>query len=139
MVGITLTKLLICDSHSLELQLNYCGEQKSCHIKSCWRNCGVDIAARASKRGFKPNSIVVVVTVESLRELAKDIRRLMTLAYPGEKSSLAEHIAREVFLMALNAPEFELKIQEREPVDLDEALKLAQRFEVFKSAGQVAT
>ena len=76
---------------------------------------------------------------ESLRELAKDIRRLMTLAYPGEKSSLAEHIAREVFLMALNAPEFELKIQEREPVDLDEALKLAQRFEVFKSAGQVAT
>jgi len=47
MVGITLTKLLICVGHSLELQLNYCGEQRSCLIKSCWRNCGVDIAARA--------------------------------------------------------------------------------------------
>ena len=73
---------------------------------------------------------------ESLRELAQDIRRLMTLAYPGEKSSLAEHIARDVFLTALNDPEFELKIREREPVDLDEARKLAQRFEVFKSAVQ---
>ena len=38
--------------------------------------------------------------------------------------------------MALNDPEFELKVREREPVDLDEALKLAQRFEVFKSAVQ---
>ena len=73
---------------------------------------------------------------ESLRELAQDIRRLMTLAYPGEKSTFAEHIARDVFLTALNDPEFELKIREREPVDLDEALKLAQRFEVFKSAVQ---
>ena len=73
---------------------------------------------------------------ESLRELAQDIRRLMALAYPGEKSGLAEHIARDIFLTALNDPEFELKIREREPVDLDEALKLAQRFEVFKSAVQ---
>jgi len=73
---------------------------------------------------------------ESLRELAQDIRRLMTFAYPGEKSGLAEHIARDVFLTAINDPEFELKIREREPVDLDEALKLAQRFEVFKSAVQ---
>ena len=73
---------------------------------------------------------------ESLRELAQDIRRLMTLAYPGERSGLAEHIARDIFLTALNDPEFELKIREREPVDLDEALKLAQRFEVFKSAVQ---
>jgi len=68
---------------------------------------------------------------ESLRKLAQDIRRLMTLAYPGEKSRWAEHIACDVFLTALNDPEFELKIREREPVDLDEALKLARRFEVF--------
>jgi len=73
---------------------------------------------------------------ESLRELAQDIRRLMILAYPGEKSGLAEHIARDAFLAASNDPEFELKIREREPNDLDEALKLAQRFEVFKGAIQ---
>ena len=34
---------------------------------------------------------------ESLRELAHDIRRLMTLSYPGEQSSLSEHIARDAF------------------------------------------
>ena len=71
---------------------------------------------------------------ESLRELAQDIRRLMALAYPGEKSSLAEHIARDAFLSALDDPEFELKIREREPTDLDAAVKLALRFEVFRSA-----
>ena len=71
---------------------------------------------------------------ESLRELAQDIRRLMTLAYPGEKSKLSEHIARDAFLSALADPEFELKIREREPADLDDAVRIAQRYEVFKNA-----
>ena len=52
---------------------------------------------------------------ESLRELAHDVRRLMTLAYPGEQSNLSEHIARDAFLSALGDPEFELKIRKREP------------------------
>jgi hypothetical protein len=69
---------------------------------------------------------------ESIRELAQDIRRLMALAYPGEKSSLADHISRDAFLTALDDPEFELKVREREPPDLDTAVKMAQRFEVFK-------
>jgi len=76
---------------------------------------------------------------ESLRELAHDIRRLMTLAYPGEQSSLSEHIARDAFLSALGDPDFELKIREREPNDLDDALRIAQRFEVFKSAVESST
>jgi hypothetical protein len=70
---------------------------------------------------------------ESLRELAQDIRRLMSLAYPGEKSGLVEHIARDAFLTALDDPEFELKIREREPPDLDSASKIAQRYEVSRS------
>jgi len=32
---------------------------------------------------------------ESLRELAQDIQSLMILAYPGEQSSLSEHLARD--------------------------------------------
>jgi len=51
----------------------------------------------------------------------------MSLAYPGEKSSLANHIARDAFLVGLADPEFELKIREREPPDLDTAVKIAQR------------
>ena len=76
---------------------------------------------------------------ESLRELAQDIRRLMTLAYPGEKSSLSEHIARDSFLTALGDSELELKIREREPAGLDEALRIAQRFEVFRNAVEAST
>jgi hypothetical protein len=71
---------------------------------------------------------------ESIRELAQDIQRLMTLAYPGERSKLSEHLARDSFLIALDDPEMELKVREREPEDLESAVKLAQRFEVFKGA-----
>ena len=61
---------------------------------------------------------------ESIRELAQDISRLTTLAYPGEKSNLAEHIARDAFLVALDEPELELKIRESEPPDFDSAVKV---------------
>jgi hypothetical protein len=71
---------------------------------------------------------------ESIRELAQDVQRLMVLAYPEERSRLSEHIARDAFLTALDDPEMELKIREREPGDLDSAVKMAQRFEVFKGA-----
>ena len=70
---------------------------------------------------------------EAVKELAQDIRRIMSLAYPNEKSSLSEHLARDAFLAALDDPEMELKVREREPSTLDDAVKLAQRFEVFKS------
>ena len=46
---------------------------------------------------------------------------------------MAEHIARDAFLAAIDDPEMELKIREREPKDLESTVKLAQRFEVFKS------
>ena len=76
---------------------------------------------------------------ESIRELSQDIQRLMALAYPGEKSGLSEHIARDAFLSALDDAEFELKVREREPTDLDSAVKLAQRFEVFKSTVETSS
>src|SRR5664279_96915 len=76
---------------------------------------------------------------ESLRELSQDIQRLMALAYPGERSGLSEHIARDAFLSSLDDPEFELKIREREPADLNTAVKLAQRFEVFKTTVEASS
>ena len=36
---------------------------------------------------------------ESIRELAQDVQKLMSLAHPGEKSSMAEHIARDTFCL----------------------------------------
>jgi len=60
----------------------------------------------------------------------------MALAYPGEKSTLADHIARDAFLVTLSDTDFELKIREREPASLDDALRIARRFEVFKGAAE---
>jgi len=76
---------------------------------------------------------------QSLRELAQDIRRLMAMAYPGEKSSLSEHIARDSFLTALGDAELELKVREREPKDLDEAVGISQRIEVFRNTVESST
>jgi len=63
----------------------------------------------------------------------------MTLAYPGEKSTLSEHIARDAFLSALADPEFELKITEREPASLNDAVRIAQRFDMFRHAAVSST
>jgi len=69
---------------------------------------------------------------ESLRELGQDVRRLIILAYPGENSRMAERVAREHFIVALDDPELELKVREREPQTLDDAIMISQRLEVFK-------
>ena len=71
---------------------------------------------------------------EALRELAQDIRRLMMLAYPGDRSVMSERLAKEHFICALDDPELELKVREKEPQTLDSALKSAQRLEVFRNA-----
>ena len=44
------------------------------------------------------------------------------------------NLAKEHFIVALEDPELELKIREREPRTLDSALRVAQRFEVFRNA-----
>jgi len=63
-------------------------------------------------------------------------------AYPGEKSNLAEHLARDAFLSALSDPEFEVRIREKEPADLDTkntAVKYAQRYEISKDIVDATT
>jgi len=58
----------------------------------------------------------------------------MILAYPGDRSAMAERLAKEHFLCALDDPELELKVREKEPQTLDPDLKTAQRLEVFRGA-----
>jgi len=58
----------------------------------------------------------------------------MLLAYPSENSKLAEHLARVAFLNSLGDEELELKVREREVDTLEEALRVAQRFEIVKNA-----
>ena len=65
---------------------------------------------------------------EGIRELAQDVRRLLALAYPREQS----HIGRDAFLAALNDQDFELRVRDRDPPDLETAVRLAQRFEISR-------
>ena len=68
---------------------------------------------------------------ESLTELHQDIRRLMALAYPRLTAEAREEIACDHFTNALSDPDFALKVKERAPKSLDEALNIALRLEAW--------
>ena len=59
----------------------------------------------------------------------------MALAYPGlGQSEVHEIIARDHFIDAIGDHELELKLREREPPDLDSALRLAVRLEAYANS-----
>ena len=68
---------------------------------------------------------------ESLQTVYQDVRRLIALAFPGESGSLYEIVARDSFLEAIDNPAIRLRVLEREPPTLDEALSLATRLEAL--------
>ena len=72
---------------------------------------------------------------ESLQSLYQDICRLMALAYPGPTSELSEIVGRDAFLEALGNQALRVRILEREPRTLDEALNVAVRLEAFDRQG----
>jgi len=68
---------------------------------------------------------------ESLSELHQDIRRLTVLAYPKLTAEAREQIGCDHFTNALGDPDFVLKVKERAPQSLDEALCIALRLEAW--------
>ena len=77
---------------------------------------------RARKR--RPN--------ELLQSLYHDIARLMSLAYPGQTGVMSEVVARDAFLEALDDPQLRIRILEREPKTLEDALHMACRLEALE-------
>ena len=71
---------------------------------------------------------------EAIRDLAHDIRRMMVLSYADHQTALFEKLATDFFLTALDDRIIELKVREREPVDMDAAVLMAQRYEVLRQA-----
>jgi transposase InsO family protein len=69
---------------------------------------------------------------EPIRDLAHDIQRLMSLAYPGQKSDAIDHMGRDFFLSALNDHDLMLKVYEGEPKNLEQAAQRAQRLELIQ-------
>src|SRR5664279_5411931 len=66
---------------------------------------------------------------ESLGDLHQDISRLMALAHPQLPSSSRDAIACDYYIDSLNNPEFALKVRERNPSSLDEALRISLQLE----------
>ena len=69
---------------------------------------------------------------ESLQSLYHDIAKLMSLAYPGQTGSLSEVVARDAFLEALDDPQLRIRILERDPKTLEDALHIACRREALE-------
>ena len=67
---------------------------------------------------------------EPLRNLYSDIRRLIALAFPRLDPYHRETIACDYFIDALADPDFALKVRERAPANLDDALRIALPLEV---------
>jgi len=55
----------------------------------------------------------------------------MALAYPMLKADAREDLACDHFTNALDDPDFALKVKERTPRTLDEALRIALRLEAW--------
>ena len=68
---------------------------------------------------------------ESLSELAQDIKRLTRMAYPSAVLDLRDCLSKDCFVEALNDAEMELFICQKEPERLEDAVRIALKYEAF--------
>ena len=68
---------------------------------------------------------------EGLPELAQDIKRLTRMAYPSAFIDLRDTLSKDSFIEALNEAEMELFISQKEPATIDDAVRLALKYEAF--------
>jgi len=74
---------------------------------------------------------------ETLQELAQDVKCLIVLAYPTDGPSVRDIFGRDDFVDALNDPNLEFKVREKEPQKLHAVLRLAIKLEVLTKARAV--
>ena len=70
-------------------------------------------------------------TGESLSNLHRDIRRLMALAHPELPQVHRETISCDYFIDSMDDPDFALKVRERNPGSIDDALRVALQLEAW--------
>ena len=71
---------------------------------------------------------------ESVQDLARDIERLATLAYPETDVGTRNQLASDAFINALTDLDVAMKVREREPRDLYSASTLTTKIEVLHKA-----
>jgi len=68
---------------------------------------------------------------ESLSSLQQDIRRFMSLAYPTLQPEARESIACDHYIDAVDDADVGLKVRERAPTSLDDALRVSLQLEAW--------
>lgn len=76
---------------------------------------------------------------EPLTELAQDIKRLTRMAYPSAFLELRDTLSKDCFIEALNDAELELFICQKEPETLDDAVRIALKYEAFSQGRKKRT
>ena len=71
---------------------------------------------------------------ETLSEVAYDVKRLGTLAYPGAPAEFLDRLIRDQFVEALNDPDMQIPVMQTNPATLHDALTCAQRIEALKKS-----
>ena len=69
---------------------------------------------------------------EILSSLVQDIRKLITLFYPGKVSEIVEAIARDAFIEALSDRDLALQVLAKEPETLEKAYQTATKLQSYK-------
>lgn len=69
-------------------------------------------------------------------KLAKDIRKLIRLAYPSAIADVREQLSKDCFIDALNDHDLEWAILQGKPRSVKDALKLALEYEAFQKGGR---
>ena len=76
---------------------------------------------------------------EPLTELAQDIKRLTRMAYPSAFLDLRDTLSKDCFIEALNDADMELFICQKEPETLDDAVRIALKYEAFSQGRRKRT
>ena len=68
---------------------------------------------------------------ESLQSVYQDIRRLMALSFPDQSGPMWDIVVCDAFVNSLGDPALWLRVLERDPTSLEEALKVVSRLEAL--------
>ena len=75
---------------------------------------------------------------ETTQQVFADIRRLLSLSFPGQSGELFEIIGRDAFLTALDDPSLRVRVLDTQPKTLDDTLATVVRMQAYTDASTAA-
>jgi len=69
---------------------------------------------------------------ESLQSLYLDVTRMVALTHPTSVPDLTRHVAKEAFINALGDDKLQIRVMDKQPATIEEALGIAGRLEAYE-------